>query len=404
MSPRDADMGRMLAGAGVALGIALLPALRPTGPGNTGLADVGIVAAIVSVGLWAAAAHFLVRLPYTLGVWLLFIGGGVALVAQGAGLGPGLALTRDIFLLVWCAATAAVAGTQKGLRLILRTWAVSAVGWAILTLFGVLTGDHFLSGIKAADGIRLAGTLGDANLAASYFVASLFIVRVVVRRRVWRIASCSVLLATIIGTGSNGGFIGLSAATLFGAFISGVRRNGVAPAFAAASLAVVGVGMFFATVNIASLQAQTVKHGRILADSVGRTGSSQQSRSVILAETLGLYATGNPIGVGAGATKAVLIAHQAPYVKEAHDDFMASIVERGVLGGIGFIALITTIGMRLARVGSAPPDDIVRRPELLVAAVIAVLIGSAFYEVLHFRHLWALLGVVAALSLKREKR
>ena len=41
----------------------------------------------------------------------------------------------------------------------------------------------------------------------------------------------------------------------------------------------------------------------------------------------------------------------------------------------------------------------VPRPELLAAAVIAVGFSGLFYEVLHFRHVWALFGLIAALAL-----
>ena len=36
---------------------------------------------------------------------------------------------------------------------------------------------------------------------------------------------------------------------------------------------------------------------------------------------------------------------------------------------------------------------------LLGAAVIGMLISAMFYQVLHFRHLWALLGIIAAVDL-----
>jgi len=40
--------------------------------------------------------------------------------------------------------------------------------------------------------------------------------------------------------------------------------------------------------------------------------------------------------------------------------------------------------------------------EALVAALVAVACTGMFYEVLHFRHVWALFGLVAALALARE--
>ena len=49
--------------------------------------------------------------------------------------------------------------------------------------------------------------------------------------------------------------------------------------------------------------------------------------------------------------------------------------------------------------------EVFPRPELLGAAVIGMFMSAMFYQVLHFRHLWALLGIVAALDLwgRRER-
>jgi hypothetical protein len=48
--------------------------------------------------------------------------------------------------------------------------------------------------------------------------------------------------------------------------------------------------------------------------------------------------------------------------------------------------------------------DVVPRPELLAAAAVAVAISAMFYEVLHFRHVWALFGLIAALELTGQRR
>ena len=43
------------------------------------------------------------------------------------------------------------------------------------------------------------------------------------------------------------------------------------------------------------------------------------------------------------------------------------------------------------------PAALIPRPELLGAAVIGMFMSAFLYQVLHFRHLWALLGIVGAL-------
>ena len=87
----------------------------------------------------------------------------------------------------------------------------------------------------------------------------------------------------------------------------------------------------------------------------------------------------------------------------AHDDYAASLVERGVLGALALVCLFVIVLARCRRIaarGLRPSyASIFPRPELLGAAVIGMFISAMFYQVLHFRHLWALLGLVAAVDL-----
>jgi O-antigen ligase len=117
-----------------------------------------------------------------------------------------------------------------------------------------------------------------------------------------------------------------------------------------------------------------------------------------------LYLTADtPFGIGPGGTKAAFQSHFYSYVKMAHDDYSAAIIERGWLGGFALICLLVIAAARCRRIASRPLRSeyaaIVPRPELLAVAVIAMAISAMLYQVLHFRHLWALLGVVAAVEL-----
>ncbi len=87
----------------------------------------------------------------------------------------------------------------------------------------------------------------------------------------------------------------------------------------------------------------------------------------------------------------------------AHDDYAASLVERGLLGTVALVCLFVIVLARCRRIAarSLRPSyaSIFPRPELLGTAVIGMFISAMFYQVLHFRHLWALLGLVAAVDL-----
>ena len=157
-------------------------------------------------------------------------------------------------------------------------------------------------------------------------------------------------------------------------------------------------------VHVQSIVAQAQASSQFLNDSIGRQAESSGSRSMILSQTEQLYLTvDTPLGIGPGGTKAAFQAHQYSYVKMAHDDYAASLVERGVLGALALICLFVIVLARCRRIASPALAAELRQhlpgPELLGAAVIGMFISAMFYQVLHFRHLWALLGLVAAVDL-----
>jgi O-antigen ligase len=98
----------------------------------------------------------------------------------------------------------------------------------------------------------------------------------------------------------------------------------------------------------------------------------------------------------------------APYPKEAHNDYVAALVERGALGLLGLALLVASIALRslsLPRRVARSSAVAVVNPGPLIGAVAGTLVAGVAYEVLHFRHAWALFAIVAALSLwGREQR
>jgi hypothetical protein len=95
---------------------------------------------------------------------------------------------------------------------------------------------------------------------------------------------------------------------------------------------------------------------------------------------------------------------------------VATLVELGLIGGVGLVVLLASVAARLARVAGrrgrgmaeggpgrsgdpGPVTVLVPSPHFLAALGAAFLMAGLFYEVLHFRHLWAVLGLVAGLDL-----
>jgi O-antigen ligase len=141
----------------------------------------------------------------------------------------------------------------------------------------------------------------------------------------------------------------------------------------------------------------------IIANSVGRGQQGGEDRALLLSENLNIFRHEDLLGLGPGGTKRTLQEEQAAYVKEAHNDYLATLVERGVVGVVGLLMLLVAAGRRAAEVMRARPGPgrpaAVARPVLLAAGGVALALSGWFHEVLHFRHVWAVLGLLAAAAL-----
>lgn len=388
-----------------------LPMLRPAGPGNTGPVDLVLAVTMIFCALWLSGRDRIVRFPYAIPVGLSVFAGALAstTIYTGGYVSVGgsfLTLGQDVFIWMLAVAIASAGQEPALLRTVTRAWAISATCWAALMIVGVFGHISALSGETLRDGTRAAFTLGDPNVAADYFLCSLLVLRAAryPRRRVLRWACCAVIVTAIALTGSNGGVLALALATALGGIFQLARHRGLAPAILAATAIAIGGALIVPHISMQSIVLKAQASVPLLKDSIGRQAESSGSRSMILSETATLYFTADtPLGIGANGTKSAFQAHGYAYVKEAHDDYAAAVVERGVLGGIALVLLLLMIGARCLRIAARPlrPEyaDIIPRPELLGAAAVAVFTSAMFYQVLHFRHVWMLFGLIAAMDL-----
>jgi hypothetical protein len=406
----------------VSLAVVALPLLRPAALGNATPADLFILVALAAATAWAGLTAAKVGVPYLVPVALTVIAGGAAAVHGGlpTDLATTVPLVQDVWLLLWAAALFNVLRDHRTVRTVLRTWAVSGIGWAGLLLVGVFTGQAFITGVSDRTGQRVALTLGDSNYAANYFLVSMLIAVACgyPRARRWRWLGCALMLWAIVLTGSNGGILGTAMSLGALAVISTRRTFGMMFAVALACSLVFGTlvqigdcgdralltrGGGLCVVHLASLERQAkASNVKVIADGVGRASQSTSQRGELLEESKSVFRSSSLWGIGPTQVKRELARRQVPFVKEAHNDYVAALIERGVLGALALVVLIGAVVLRslpTVNAGLRPSYvEVLPRPEALVCAVLVMALAGWFYEILHLRHLWALLALLAAIG------
>jgi O-antigen ligase len=391
------------------LAVCLLPFLVPAGPGNTAPADVGIGLCIVLAVLWSVREQLTVKLPYLAGVAGLLLGGAFAASVAGAPIGVALVLVQDVLLLAWAAALALGRHNPAIVAVVTRAWCRTAPLYSGVMVIAYLLGLSALSGVSARNGVRASYTFGDPNMAGNYLVVSLFIMAACKHPRspgVRRIGYAVVLVA-IAFTGSNGAMLTLLVGLVLSLAVTRYRRSGAIAGLTTLAASVLVAGVLFAfvmpQVDLNQLRERAAGSVPLLRDSLGRSDSSTSERATIVQEGANLWLRGDGTGFGPARTKATLAATQAPYVKEAHNDYLAALLERGLIGALGLLVLGIAVFVRCVHlvVGTLPKvyADLVPRAWLLAVIGPVMATAGGFYEVLHFRHLWTWLGLIAALVL-----
>jgi O-antigen ligase/polysaccharide polymerase Wzy-like membrane protein len=398
--------GERLAVRAAALAIAGMPLLIPSGPSNVGPIDLLIMLTIGAALFWSGMSPHRWRFPYAAPI-AVFIAGGAVGALRGPVPGTGaIALVQDVVLLLWCWALANIASEPERMRVLVKTWCYSAVVWASLLFVGLLTSTHFLTGQTTREGSRTSLTFIDPNISGNYWFISLMVIWATgypksVR---WRRVAYGLLVAAIVTTGSSGAIVslivGVGIAAVFGVY----RRSGLVPAVTTAALGLVALAAVWSNVSLTGLENRAAgSKYAFIRDGIGRGQQSEEFRGALLHESRSLYAQSGALGAGPVSTKVRLAAAQEPVVKEAHDDYLAAIVERGVLGFIGLLALIATVVVRSVPLAAGRISHrfgaIIVNPNALLGAAAGTFCAAAVYEVLHVRHVWALFALIAALSI-----
>ncbi len=382
------------------------PILHPAGPGNSSPVDLLTVASIVTAAIWVTSSRHKARAPYLIPVALM--------IAAGAASGlfgslPGLALLTlviDLLLFAWCTTVVNVLSAPRAMRCALVAWSWSGIFWAAVVIVAWLGHITALEGLQAAEGNRVLFTFGDPNYASTYWDATIFVVYAArtPKARWMRVIGYVMLAWALALTESNGGILALGVGIVFLLLVRSYRKRGWVGSTATALVIGLAVGAFFVAFPLSSIRERALNSGQpLLVNSIGRSAQSSSERGELIVELTQLYEQSDGIlGLGPASTKPLLTAQLYPYANEAHNDYLAVLVERGPVGLLGLLLLIGSAvywaAPMIRRPLPARYAAVVPVPAGLVAALLALCVNSFYEEILHFRFLWALLGIVAILG------
>jgi len=399
--PVSATHAHRLAAWCAGISLAMLPLLRPGGPKNTAPIDLLMLVAIVAVVLWASVDHPLLFAPYAAPVLLLAVAGLLGGVFGGFPTTSALAVVGDLWLFLWCLAIVNVARTPGSMRTVMRAWALAAVVWSGLLVAAVVGGIDVLAGHTYGSS-RAALTFDQPNQAGAYFLLSFWVVAAVpFSTRARKVAACGVVLLAMLLTGSMGSMLGVAAGAGAVLVVRAAQRHGVVGAIAVALVCLLAAsGAVLLARSGAVLQRAQESDVTLIRDSLGRSDRSSTGRLERFGEIWAFRDDIGFFGVGAGATKPFLAAHLATQAKEAHNDYVATLAERGLFGGIGLVLLVGAIVWRAIALALSPIragfERALAAPLALVGGAVALLANALTHEILHYRQTWGFLAILAA--------
>lgn len=388
--------------------VVLLPVDLIHLPLNMSLVDGWVVMALPMLWLLFMRRQYPISLTYTVPMWLIFLASFISTLGALAPRNGLIVILKEIYAYIWFITLIAVLArsSARTLHRVLVAWA------ATVLLHGFVILGQFLSpelwrltmslagGAKFFEVYRPSGLFVNANPAALFQLLGFVPLVLVSRSQKVGVILGSLVLLSLMATGSMGAtlaFLSGLAVALMAIFWSGHLRL----------ILKMFVRMAIILSLLAGLLAFVVSHNeryqehfeRIL---IGRSEKSSGGRFDLWRRGLDAFLDHDTYFWGVGPENFREVdAKMAD--NQLHNEFLAFLVERGLLGTLG-LALFAVIAVsRAASMFLIAAKDPERAPLTVVvflAAMIAILVESLTHQVFHFRELWLILALQEAMLFK----
>jgi len=395
--------------------LVLLPVKFMTFPYHMNLVDFWIVPALLIFWLsFVLGRQSIIVNPYFAAIWLIVVGSLVSTFAARNVSGSLVVLLKEVYLFTLFVTLIVMLSrlSARNMRLVMLAWLTMVMIHGILILgqfsspdlwrfcsrFGGTTVDvdHYRpSGLYfRPSGLFISEKAGDANKAAFYQL--LGFVPLVLTSRSKRIATILgiVLFSSILATGSMGATIAFTTGLIVAVVaIIAVGKNLVLvkkillPLIIASSF--LGALLMFVFNHNDQSHLEDILVGRAEKSSGGRFALWQRGFDVLLDHDVTFIT-----GIGPENFREV-----DGKGNQLHNDLLAFVVERGLLGGMGLVALGGIAVCRatyMFRIYGTYLQGGGLKLIVFFATMIAILVESLTHQVFHARELWLFLALQEA--------
>lgn len=315
---------------------------------------------------------------------LAILAGSFVSMVNGRAIGVNLlTLAQEVYLFLLFITLVNILRDPKDMTILVVAWLATAV---------VQSGVVFWQlGIDLA--ARVTGTFENPNMTGSYLgISSLLAFHPSLRGKpLTRMVLFLIVVLAMLGTKSMSGILSLTTGILFiiAAYtFYGGQKQRVRVAFSALALFLIGLA--------ALPQALAMKNflDRLPRSSSGRMQTWKVGMSHFVDNPLGL-------GVGPGGFVEVGIVTGGQWGvgkrMSLHSDYLAYLVERGVIGFVGLLVLFVSLAAMLVKGMIACKTSEERLWMFALSAMFLFTCVDAFsHEMMHYRHVWAAFGLMGA--------
>jgi O-antigen ligase len=306
----------------------------------------------------------------------------------------------DIYLYVWFMLMCVLLKVPRRVEYLVIAWALTVVLVLGTEGLGILGGDK-----------RLEYSFRNPNRAASYFGLSLFFLMHPVVPRVFKVVFGAAIVLAISTTGSVAGLLMIPIGGVAFAWAwSYVRAGRALRPLANVAWGIIALICIYGNFFWVSPDADStsVIVSRLSPKGGPRMEEGTSDRMEIWTAGLETFRE-HPLGIGPASFQWQVGVGEEEDTKGLHSDFVAALVERGVLGLLGFLLLLGAVArtiMKLLRLAAQSGD---RAGGFWAAALVGAFAAYVSYgvthEMLHHETFWLLLAlIVSYVSILQHER